>query len=880
MEFLISAVALVLGIVGLNKIAVLDRKLYKLKMELGRLTSEAASPIPVQAAPAKKSTAKAAAAVPVVEAIKAPEGVTSTPSPPHPPEPKPISVAPRNVEQAIASRWFVWIGGVAIALGGLLFVKYAFDHHLISPALQIVVALIVAAILIFSGDRLRRSMPAGGEANHVPAALSAAGLSIAFGAVFAAYALYELVQPGTAFVGLGLIGLAALGLSLRQGPLIAALGLAGSYATPSLITSPHPNAWTFFPFLLIILVASFALLRKRPWWWLGYVGIAGSAVWSMLWMHGPFVASDAVPIGLFALAFGAVSFFAIVGRAALEPTQGSLLHPSKMSPTLQLGAVGAGVASLVLTLLVFKTQHGVTALILFGLGMAAISILSWFRRGETGAALAAAVLSLFVLVSWPHVSFLDRDLFNLWGRQSDAQNPLEQGRFLFDILAAGLAFTGLGLFGVYRKESTSNWALLAASVPATYIGNAWLNANQLLSERSWAALGIAAALLLLAVVYHRRAKLSEVGENFSLGLLSIGAAAMLWFAAHRGFEGVTLTIVIAALAFCFAFITRVLPVRMFGSIAGVFGSIVALRLFFSPQLWFDDRSLLWGQHWPLYGYGIPIVLFWFASRILRSTNHPRSATGLEAVSLGLLISLVSVEIRVLIGGGISNDGLSLLEMSSHFVAWLGGAYGLIYRQQIYSSFVSKWGSRILLGVSCLGLLTLSLFILNPIVSGDPVEGGALINTLWLAYLAPVVLLAMIARKLDPIGLQKSRSAFGILILVLVLAFVTLEVKRLFQGPLLEADFLSDAESYALSAAWLALAVALLIAGLRMNRKTIRYGGLAVMVLALLKTFAYDLWQLGGLWQIASVMGIGLSLVGIGWLYTKFIRPMEAAEMTN
>jgi uncharacterized membrane protein len=331
-----------------------------------------------------------------------------------------------------------------------------------------------------------------------------------------------------------------------------------------------------------------------------------------------------------------------------------------------------------------------------------------------------------------------------------------------------------------------------------------------------------------------------------------------------------LTVAIALIAFGAAALSRILPIRLLGAISAGLASFTALRLFVSRELWNDDVTLPWGQHWPLYGYGIPIVLFLLASRMLKSFG-PRSSTGLEAVSLGLAISLVSLELRVLIGGGVNAPNFTLLEASTHLLTWLGAAYGLAYRQQIFSSFVSLWGSRILLGVSCVGIVFANLLALNPLATGDVVEGGAIINTLWLAYLAPVVLLALMAPKLAAIGLGKLRSVIGALALVLVITFVTLETKRLFQGPVLNAEFSSDAESYAMSAVWLTLSVVLFITGLKFNRPTIRYAGLAVMVLALFKTFGYDLWQLGGLWQIASVMGIGLSLVGIGWLYTRFVR---------
>ena len=263
----------------------------------------------------------------------------------------------QDMEQALASRWFVWIGGVAIAIGGLLFVKYAYDNGLISPSLQIFLGLLLGAALIFAGDTLHRKTPATAEPNYVPAALSAAGLATAFGSIYAAYALYELVQPTTAFIGLALVALGALALSLRQGPLIAALGLLGSYVTPMMISSPDPTGWSFFPYLLIILAASFAVLRKRNWWWLGYASIIGSALWSFLWLGGPFEGADIVPIGLFALCIGAVSLFAISGRSILASASGSLLNPMGMTDSLKIGSIGGVAASLVLAALVVKSGH-------------------------------------------------------------------------------------------------------------------------------------------------------------------------------------------------------------------------------------------------------------------------------------------------------------------------------------------------------------------------------------------------------------------------------------------------------------------------------------------------------------------------------------------
>ena len=166
-------------------------------------------------------------------------------------------------------------------------------------------------------------------------------------------------------------------------------------------------------------------------------------------------------------------------------------------------------------------------------------------------------------------------------------------------------------------------------------------------------------------------------------------------------------------------------------------------------------------------------------------------------------------------------------------------------------------------------------MLNPIVSEEPVPGSIVFNALLLAYLAPVVLIGLIAPKLNVLGWRQLRPAAGILALVLALAYVTLETKFLFQGRVMEPWSLSVAESYTYSAVWLISALALFGAGIRLGRQYIRYAGLAVMVLVVLKVFLSDMSDLEGLYRIASFIGLGLCLVGIGWLYQRFVQQPRA-----
>ncbi|MGL4294450.1 MAG: DUF2339 domain-containing protein, partial [Aestuariivirga sp.] len=311
--------------------------------------------------------------------------------------------------------------------------------------------------------------------------------------------------------------------------------------------------------------------------------------------------------------------------------------------------------------------------------------------------------------------------------------------------------------------------------------------------------------------------------------------------------------------------------QLMGGIAAALGSLTALRLFLSHELWSDDRNLPMGQHWVIYGYGIPVVLFLLSSRWLRAAGHARSAVALEGISLGLAISLVSLEIRVLIGGGYLYDQPQFLELSAHILTWLGAAYGLMHRQSIYSSFVSLWGSRALIALSVCVILGFTLFRYNPALTEEPVAGNMIFNALLLGYLAPAILIGLIAQRLEVVDWQRLKPAAGVLALVLAFVYVTLQTKRIYQGPVMMAQSLSPSESYAYSAVWLAFALGLFVAGIRLGRQFVRLAGLGVMALVVVKVFIADMSNLEGLFRIASFVGLGLCLVGIGWLYQRFVQ---------
>ena len=55
-------------------------------------------------------------------------------------------------------------------------------------------------------------------------------------------------------------------------------------------------------------------------------------------------------------------------------------------------------------------------------------------------------------------------------------------------------------------------------------------------------------------------------------------------------------------------------------------------------------------------------------------------------------------------------------------------------------------------------------------------------------------------------------------------------------------------------------------------KPARLASAAVVFLTIGKVFLLDMAELGGVWRALSFIGLGLVLVGIGWLYQRLLFP--------
>jgi hypothetical protein len=81
--------------------------------------------------------------------------------------------------------------------------------------------------------------------------------------------------------------------------------------------------------------------------------------------------------------------------------------------------------------------------------------------------------------------------------------------------------------------------------------------------------------------------------------------------------------------------------------------------------------------------------------------------------------------------------------------------------------------------------------------------------------------------------------------------------------------LENKSSISLSIFWLIYAIGLLAVGVIGKYKSVRIGGLALLILAILKLFFVDLWSLGTLYRIISSISLGVVLMAISFVYQKY-----------
>lgn len=738
-----------------------------------------------------------------------------TPTPParHRPLPRP-SLPSIDFETLVGSRLPVWIGGLALVVGGIFLVRLSIEAGWLTPAIRTTLAALFALALLFGSEAARR-LPATQDDPRIAQVLAGAGIASAYATLYLAAALYHLIAPLGGFAIMLAITALGLFLALRHGPPTAIMALIGGFAAPLVAGYDAAGIGALLAYLGLFVAALLALAIVRGWAWLAVSALVAAFGWAALLIAlvpPDRLAGIAAFLVALAIAGSLAAPRAAIGHRWLRaaPLLAALVQMLAIAPMLDFSPLAWG---FYLTL------------------SAAALFLAWRDATLLSAALAAAILVTLLTGA----AMVQDD-----GNDTEAMVPLAMLLFA----AAGAALS--------RRSRGWAWtALIGTTGPllALQLCMPWIARPVL-----WLLLALAGAAL--AWRHRDRVAQSDAGLVGGIATVALAVGILLamflpapWLAlAPLAAGGVLLAALrldaqaigrLAALPWLLLILAAAEPIAQIGVALGKsLGFDVFPYAYLSRPA--DAATLIL-----LPGIAV-LAAAWQAPALFGSNRRVIVPVQIALTVLGAYVLLKQPFAIATLPAFRANGFVERALLTD--LALLIGAL-LWHRHRLATAFLT------------LGLVRLvwyDLLGLNPIWIAQAVGPIPLLNaaTLHLAFAA-----ALIWRLTD----FPRRSLIAAL---LTLAATLATIRQLAHGTLLTGP-ISTPENWGYSAAMLGLAIVWLWRGLSVGSADLRRFGLALLTLTTLKVFLIDAAALEGVLRILSFMGLGAALIAIGWAYRKF-----------
>ena len=846
----------ILSLNNARAVADLRRITERQSREIETLRKAVASPAPAQpSAPPMPSTVAEAprqpeAAPPPSPILKAPLTPPPAVATAPPPEPAPA----RTLERQFGGRAFVWLGGIALALAGFFLVKYSIDTGLLTESVRVVLGVLFGLALL-GGSHLVRSRKSIADGARIAQALAGAGIADLYGSLFAATTLYHLMPSWLGFAAMAVTTASALVLSLRYGAPIAALGLIGGYATPMLIQG-EPNAPLLFGYLYLVFGGLAVVIRRQNWHWLSIPAALVAFAWVVVWLLGGMAFNEGPSLSLFLMGVGATA--ALAGRGAPDG--------KNLQTQVLLRYLAPAGSLLLMACVTYATNFGGFEWAMFGLFSAGAIALAWFDdRNYVFAPWFALAVNLAMLIGW-----------------TGAVLP----NLATVIIGFSLLFAVSGQLLLTRSHNPVSWAGLSAVAALGYflLAHQRLQWSLVLSLQNnadlfWAVIAaVLSALFVFAamrtIVVHAetalRHRMQAIFCAAASALLAIGFAILLQQ------EFLSFAVAAETLALCWI-ATRVdIPaLRIIAQVlAGLFGllllpELASILTSYSNDIPGTAAEFAHRLTTLVFRFALPAGMFAAASLLLRREREDVFVRVLElaAIALTALMFYRLVELTFLgraqdiglIAGSVFTGILFLLSLASLRISMRFGRIAAL------------WGGSALAVLGLARVAGFGLLLQNPLWTHELIGAWPLLNGLLLIYALPAAAGIAVARELEQTATPKpAQWSANIAAYLLAFVFLSLSVRQFYSGAFLDAHGVGSAEIYTYSAVWLIAGVALLFAAVLRKDMTMRIASLALLLLTVGKVFLYDASELTGLWRVVSFLGLGLSLLGLSWFYSRFV----------
>jgi uncharacterized membrane protein len=214
-------------------------------------------------------------------------------------------LADHNWEANIGGKFFTVIGAVAILFGLGFFLKYAFDHNLISPVARVFLGLVLGGIFVGLGQYAKKKYTLYG---HLLAGL---GLGVFYLSIYASFSLYHLVSQTVAFAAMILVTVLGTTLAIKDdSEAMAGLAQFGGFITPLILTTGGNHPHTLFGYLILLDIGILIVNYLKPWQTLSITSLLGTSLIYAGWFGSKYTPDQ------FGIAFGYITAFFVVYFAA------------------------------------------------------------------------------------------------------------------------------------------------------------------------------------------------------------------------------------------------------------------------------------------------------------------------------------------------------------------------------------------------------------------------------------------------------------------------------------------------------------------------------------------------------------------------------------
>jgi len=261
--------------------------------------------------PAPAAEAEQVAAIPVpegppVEAVEVPAPeeppveAVEVPAPEEPPTevaevPEPVAeqrqptAIEREWEQILGGNWLARIGVLSLIIGTGFFLKFAFDRNWLGPTGRVILGIVAGLVMLAGGHYWRKKYPIFAQT------ISGGGIALLYLSIFAAFAMFNLIDFYLAVALLFIISAASAVLALRYNSMaLAIIGIIGAFIAPFILAvstatvaggagTTH-SIWLLV-YIMVVDIGVLWLSTFRNWRWFTLLALVGSLAVFGVWYN-------------------------------------------------------------------------------------------------------------------------------------------------------------------------------------------------------------------------------------------------------------------------------------------------------------------------------------------------------------------------------------------------------------------------------------------------------------------------------------------------------------------------------------------------------------------------------------------------------------------